>query len=187
MGFLSRGFYRMFFILARGLKLVKVSECWVYGIIKIMKSPYDLLWAKALRVVSARPISREDLRKKLENEIPNEPGTVLRVLDEMERVQLLSDRRYAEMLVNHLIQKPIGRLKIMIETRRKGLPETLVQSLLIGLGWDEAESAQRALKSKEALIRETDPRKKRQKLVNFLRNRGFNDAVIFRALRGEEE
>lgn len=151
-----------------------------------MKSPYDLIWEKALRLVTIRPMSRDMLLKKLTSEFPADGGTVLRVLDEMERVQLLNDRRYAEMLVNHLIQKPIGRLKIMVETRRKGLPEDLVQAILVGLGWDEAESAQRALQSKEALIREADPRKKRQKLVSFLRNRGFKDAVIFRALRGDD-
>lgn len=148
-----------------------------------MKSPYDTLWEKALKAVSVRPLSRSELRKKLLAVAPSDEGTIDQILDEMERVMLIDDKRYAEQLLRHLIQKPIGRIKLQIELRKRGLDydESLPQ--LEELGYDESEMARKALDEKEGRVTESDPRKRKFKLMNFLRNRGFTDATIYQTLR----
>ena len=127
-------------------------------------------------------MSRSELQRKLKTKYPDEEGYVLKILDEMERVELLNDKRYTEQLINHLTQRPIGRMKIMMEFRKRGLDEELMEPLLLSAGYDEGETCKKAMEVKEKTLHETDPRKRKQKLMNFLRNRGFKDAVIYSTL-----
>lgn len=149
-----------------------------------MESTYDKIWKSALNTIQRRMISRSDLRRKLMGKFPDDEGDILKILDEMERVMLLDDRRYTELLINHLIQRPIGRLKIRLETRKRGLDSDAVDSTLMNSGYDEKETCQKAMEEKLKTLKEADPRKKKQKLMNFLRNRGFSDTVIYSVLRG---
>lgn len=146
----------------------------------------DKIWESALRSIQARMTSRQELKKKLLLKFPEEDRVIDTVLDEMTRVQLLNDKRYTEQLIHHLTQKPIGRLKLALETRKRGLDSELVDSLLLSAGYDEQEMAQQALGEKEASVRETDPRKRKFKLMNFLRNRGFMDVTIYSVLKSHE-
>lgn len=148
-----------------------------------MKSLYDKIWESALRKLEIRLLSRREMEEKLSREFPQERGLILQVLEELTRVQLLNDRRFTEQYLTHLTQKAIGRLKIMVETRRKGLDSDLVEQILLDMGWSEEESAGRALQEKEARLSEKDPRKRKQKLMRFLQSRGFGDRVIFGGLK----
>ena len=147
-----------------------------------MQNIHDQIWESALRKLEIRPHSTAEMIKKLEEKFPDERGTILKVIEEMERVNLLNDRRFTEQFVHHLIQKPIGRIKIIVETRRRGLNQELVDQMLENENWSEEESAKKALEEKKRFLNETDDRKRKQKLVNFLRNRGFKDSVIYNCL-----
>lgn len=147
-----------------------------------MKSTYDQVWESALRKLEVRNHSKAELIRKLTEKFSGDRGTILKVIEEMERVQLLNDRRFTEEYVNHLIQKPIGRFKIMMETRKRGLDQDAVEQVLLDAGWDELEAAKEALAAKDRLLSEKDERKRKQKLVNFLKNRGFGGSTIFRVL-----
>jgi regulatory protein len=149
-----------------------------------VKSIYDQIWESALRKLESRAQSKTELIRKLSKKFPDDRGTILKVIEEMERVHLISDQRFAEEYVHHLIQKPIGRLKIMMETRRKGLDDDMVEQSLLDAGYDEEVSCREAMEQKSAFIREEDPRRRKQKLMNFLKNRGFKDSTIFQVLRG---
>jgi regulatory protein len=148
-----------------------------------MKNIHDKIWESALRSIEVRPQSIHELKRKLAEKFPEDEGMILKVIDEMEGVQLLSDRRFTEEFVHHLIQKNIGRIKIEVETRRKGLDKEIVEQMLLNEGWDEAESAKKALAEKESRVDEPDPRRRKMKLMNFLRSRGFRDEVIYKIMR----
>ena len=70
----------------------------------------------------------------------------------------------------------------MIETRKKGLDEDIVDQMLVNEGWSEEDSLKIALEEKERTLNETDSRKRKQKLINFLRNRGFKYSVIYKVI-----
>ena len=150
-----------------------------------VKSTYDQIWESALKKLEIRIHSKAELIRKLTEKFPGDRGTILKVIEEMERVQLLNDRRFTEEYVNHLIQKPIGRLKIMMEARKRGLDPEMVEQALLDAGWNEEKAAKDALEAKERLMRGLDERKKKQKLVNFLKNRGFKDSTIYKILKEE--
>ena len=120
--------------------------------------------------------------RKLSEKFPGERGTILQVIGEMERVQLLSDHRFTEEFLHHLIQKPIGRFKIMMECKKRGLDPDMVEQALLDAEWNEEKAIKEAITEKERVLHEKDERKHRQKLVNFLKNRGFSDRNIFREL-----
>jgi len=128
-------------------------------------------------------ISSSELEKKLKSLYPDEGGYVSQTIEEMKRVELINDRRYTEQLIHHLTLRPIGRLKIMIETRKRGLDKDLVDELLMNCGYDEEENAKKAYEEKLRTVHETDPRKRKFKLMNFLKNRGFTDSVIWHVVK----
>lgn len=148
-----------------------------------MQSTYDKIWASALKSISARMMSRADLARKLRQKFPDEEGHILKILDEMERVQLVNDKRYCEQLIDHLIQRNIGRLKIRLETRKRGLDSDLVESTLMNSDYNEEEWVKKALAEKEKTLNEENPRKRKQKLMMFLQSRGFTNPVIYGVLR----
>jgi regulatory protein len=151
-------------------------------ILPIMDPSDQDIWAKALALIQKRMMSRSDLKRKLLERF-KDPDAVERVLREMERVCLLNDRRYAESYLSHLIQRPIGRLKIKVNAHHQGLDWNLVDGLLMDLGYDEIEHAKRSLEEKQPYLKENDARKRRQKLIAHLKYRGFTDRSIDSALR----
>lgn len=151
-----------------------------------MKSTYDQIWEAALRKLEIRIHSKAEITRKLAEKFPNERGLILTVIEEMERVHLLNDRLFTEEYVKHLIQKPIGRFKIMMEAKQRGLEASMVEQVLLDVEWSEEEAARQAIEQKSRVLHESDERKKRQKLVNFLKNRGFKENIIYRVLRHDE-
>lgn len=145
-----------------------------------------MIWEKALALLDLRAHSRKELKQKLLQRFSESQEMIEGVLDELQRLELINDSRYAEMLVSHLIQKPIGRMKIMAEAHHKGLSRESVEHELLNLEWDELESCKKALASKDARINEADPRRRKMKLVNFLKGRGFTDQIIRKSLAGQE-
>lgn len=147
-----------------------------------MQSIKDKIWSAALQAIKVRPHSEADLRKKLAEKFPDETSIISDTISEMKSLQLISDRRYSEQLIRHLTLKPIGRYKIMNECRKRGLDEDLVQTTLMEANYNEEEMAQTAFELKNKVLREEDPRKRKQKIMHFLRGRGFTDTVIYKTL-----
>ena len=148
-----------------------------------MQSTYDKIWQSAIKFITIRMISSSELEKKLLSLYPDESAYVSQTIEEMKRVELINDRRYTEQLIHHLTLRPIGRLKISIETRKRGLNKDLVDELLMNCGYDEEENAKKAYEEKLKTVHETDPRKRKFKLMNFLKNRGFTDSVIWHVVK----
>jgi len=147
-----------------------------------MENVYNKIWKVALRRIAMRPQSRYELKNKLLIKFPDCSETILKVLDELERVMLLDDQKFAEHYLEHLMQKNVGRMRIMIESRKKGLDNAMIETLLLKLDYNEVDSAKKALESKLRGFNEADERKRKQKLIYFLRSRGFRDSVIYQVI-----
>ena len=147
-----------------------------------MKLIYDQIWEFAMRKLEIRLHSKSELVGKLYIKFPNDRGTILKVIEEMERVQLLNDQRFAEQYLSHLISKPIGRVKIMMEAQKRGLSTDLVENVLATDGWSEYESISDAFDKKNRVLSEKDDWKRKRKIINFLKNRGFNNSLIYKII-----
>jgi regulatory protein len=86
--------------------------------------------ARALRIINARPMSREELRKRLieKGETPDNAEACAEWLCQM---GLINDTEYAGSVVRHYAAKGYGASRIKQELRRHGVSREL---------WDEAMS-----------------------------------------------
>lgn len=86
--------------------------------------------ARALRIINARPMSREELRKRLveKGETPENAEACAEWLCQM---GLINDTEYAGSVVRHYAAKGYGASRIKQELRRHGVSREL---------WDEAMS-----------------------------------------------
>lgn len=133
--------------------------------------------ARALRIINARPMSREELRKRLieKGETPDSAEACAEWLCQM---GLINDAEYAGSVVRHYAAKGYGASRIKQELRRHGLSREL---------WDEAmeqmpeqdEYLARFLRS-----RLTDPGDRAQvkKVSDALFRRGYSWDQIKHAL-----
>lgn len=83
---------------------------------------------RALRIINARPMSREELRKRL-IEKGETPENAEACADWLCRMGLINDAEYAGSVVRHYAAKGYGSARIKQELRRHGVPREM---------WDEA-------------------------------------------------
>ena len=84
--------------------------------------------ARALRIINARPMSREELRKRL-IEKGETPENAKACADWLCRMGLINDAEYAGSVVRHYAAKGYGSARIKQELRHHGVPREM---------WDEA-------------------------------------------------
>lgn len=84
--------------------------------------------ARALRIINARPMSREELRKRL-IEKGETPENAEACADWLCRMGLINDAEYAGSVVRHYSAKGYGSARIKQELRHHGVPREM---------WDEA-------------------------------------------------
>lgn len=84
--------------------------------------------ARALRIINARPMSREELRKRL-IEKGETPENAEACADWLCRMGLINDAEYAGSVVRHYAAKGYGSARIKQELRHHGVPREI---------WDEA-------------------------------------------------
>ena len=134
----------------------------------------------AFSLLTRRRHSRKELRRKLTVRGFGLP-IVEKVLSECERLQYIDDETAADFFMGELVRKQIGLLRIKEVMKARGFDRDLVNRMINKhqLLEREPELAAAAVeKKKSALDRETDNRKRREKIVRFLRSRGFRPSTI---------
>jgi regulatory protein len=135
---------------------------------------------KALRLLSYRARSIEELRKKLlENNYSER--TVHRVIEDLLHVGLLDDQAFAETYArSRMVQRPVGRRLLRQELLMKGIPEEIAEKSVeeVYNKQTEEEVAELLIKKRMKRYSGEEPQKIRKKLSNFLFQRGFNWDVI---------
>ena len=135
----------------------------------------------AAYLLSVRMYSTAELRKKLlakEYPFPE----VRAVLEDFTRKGYLNDVLYAENLCSSLTARGDGKRKIAGKLRMKGFAPELIDDTLgkLDLEVPEEEAAWQALQKKRAaLLRESDPQKRKEKAVRYLSGHGFSASAAF--------
>ncbi|OPZ31542.1 MAG: recombination regulator RecX [Lentisphaerae bacterium ADurb.BinA184] len=149
----------------------------------------DACRERALRLLEQRPHAVAELRRKLLQR-GFLRGVVESVLADLERLGLLDDAAVARDACAAALQRPaaLGRGRILANLRRHGIAADVAQSALREAGADadapdELERALAAAQTKLRLLtRETDPRRRRDKLARFLLARGFAPGIAREAV-----
>jgi regulatory protein len=149
--------------------------------------------AKALRFLSHRALTAEELKRKLLDRDFSE-RTIKNITDDLERVGLLNDEAVSTAYVHsRMLQRPSAKRLLRQELQHKGIgveeAEKFVDS---SYGpQSEEEIAETLFRKKMKLLKNEDPKKVRKKAIEFLFRRGFDWEVIRSAMdrsgEGEDE
>jgi len=138
---------------------------------------------RALRLLARREHSRAELVRKLEEHARPEDD-IEALLDDLSRLKLLSDERYAESRA-HALSRKFGAARIAHELRSKGLDKDLADKASKAARVTELERAREVWRRKFRTAPRTREERARQML--FLQSRGFSFDAIRSVVTGADE
>jgi regulatory protein len=152
-----------------------------------MSDSPDDIWRNALnsaiKIVAVREHSTLELTQKLKHRgYPDE--VIQSVITDCRQRGYLDDRRAADQMLHSMKRKGFGSLRIRNELHKRGLPGGLSE---LDPAEESCVALRAALKKRPALQRETEPCKRRLRLIRFLKSRGFSEGAILEVLKTIEE
>jgi regulatory protein len=139
----------------------------------------------AVRLLARRDHTRYEIRQKLKRRGFGS-DEILAAVAECERLNYIDDERTARVYIGQLVRRGFGFRRIAIELKKKGLQGRRIEDILEQqrAEIDEREIARRVLQKKmKSFERETERKKRRDKIYRFLDYRGFSRSIISELIR----
>ena len=134
----------------------------------------------AVNFLKTRERSKKEIRDKLKTKEYSE-SVIEKVLDKMERLDLVNDKRFAQMFVNDRMKlKPKGKKVLSLELVQKGVSKDTIEEVLREL-IDEDKELELAEKVYQKAIRKygvPDNNESKQKIVKYLLGKGFAYNIV---------
>ena len=139
------------------------------------------LMGRALRFLSRREHSRQELRKKL---LPyaEDLSELDNLLDKLEKDKWLSNDRYAESLVRRKSER-FGALRIIDELKQQDVPTETIERLKISLKESDPDRAWTLWSKKYGPDIQSEP-KERAKQIRYLASKGFSMDLVLKVVSG---
>jgi len=148
----------------------------------LSRDNYQRVLNSALRILTGRDHSKYELTQKLKQR-GFTAEDIAKAVSECERFDYINDERTSGVYIRQLIRKGYGLKRIRYEMKKKGLKGQHIQNILTDTvsDTDEQEGAERILnKNIKRFQRETDLKKRRDKIYRFLYARGFSQETIIK-------
>lgn len=141
------------------------------------------LKGRALRLLSLREHSRQELERKLKP-FEETPGELDEALDFLQAKDFINEQRVVESVVNSRSRK-LGASRVRQELQAKGLPAEAIAEAVQTMRSTELERAREVWRKKfgEPPVDQAA----RAKQVRFLLSRGFAAEVVKRVVAGADE
>jgi len=136
----------------------------------------------ATKFLNTRRRTEKEVREKLRGE-KFEDDVIDEIANDFLQSGLIDDEAFAAAFIHDKrISKPVSSRQLENELRRKGVTKNIIAHSL-GASDEEENDEDRAMKAaqkkwEQLLRRESDERKRVQKLISFLGSRGFDFGVI---------
>lgn len=139
---------------------------------------------RAVAYLAARARSKHEVSQKL-LQAGYRPCTVEMVIYKLEREHILDDEDFAKQWVEARSSSKMGKQRIAMELRRKGVSTTTAEEALMEVEDDDQLESATALAQKAyaRAKRDEDPRKTAQRISGMLARRGFGWDVTKRAVQ----
>lgn len=147
------------------------------------KTPQISLKARALRYLSMREHSRQELERKLARHA-QEGEDVEPLLVWLESKKMLSDARFSDSLLHRRASR-FGNSRILHELQSHGIRGDTLQDAKAKLAGDEAARALEVWRKKFG--QKPSDASERARQMRFLQQRGFSLDAIRAAMRAEQE
>jgi regulatory protein len=140
--------------------------------------------SKAEHYCAYQERSQQEVRDKL-FEWELRPQVVEDIISQLITGGFLNEERFAKAYANGKFnQKAWGRLKIKQGLKLKKVPDVLIKKVLESLNRDAyLQTLEKVIQKKNALISEKDPYKRRYKLLQYARGRGFETDLVTDVLK----
>lgn len=158
----------------------------------LMVRQYRHALDRAVAYLAARARSRREVEQKL-LQAGYRPCTVDMVLYKLERENILDDADFARQWVESRSTHKLGRSRIAMELRRKGIDADEAEEALSAIDDDDQLQGAIAIAQKAAarIKPDEDPRKSANRIAGMLARRGYSwdiaKAAIERALGDQDE
>ncbi|MEK7528585.1 MAG: regulatory protein RecX [Patescibacteria group bacterium] len=156
------------------------------NIIAPQVDPYTKLLSYAFWLIGRRDYTERDIVTKLtaKKKLKGWDVSIDHVIERLKELNYIDDRRFVERYIeSRTLGNPRGRYLIGRELAFKGIPRALFDELWERVGVSEINVARAFLeRKKSALLRATDPKKRRQKIMSLLNGRGFSPDTIYAIL-----
>jgi regulatory protein len=141
------------------------------------------LKGRALRLLSLREHSRQELERKLKA-FEEKPGELAEALDFLQAKDFINEQRVVESVVNSRSKK-LGASRVRQELQAKGLPAEAIAEAVQSMRSTELERAREVWRKKFGAP--PVDQAARVKQVRFLVSRGFAPEVVKRVVTGAED
>ena len=141
------------------------------------------LKGRALRLLSQREHSRQELERKLKS-FEETPGELAQALDFLQSKDFINEQRVVESVVNRRSRK-LGASRVRQELQAKGLPEEAIAEAVQAMRSTELERAREVWRKKFG--EPPSDQAARVKQVRFLVSRGFAPEVVKRVVAGADD
>jgi len=141
------------------------------------------LKGRALRLLSMREHSRQELERKLKA-FEETPGELAQALDFLAAKDFINEQRVVESVVNRRSAK-LGASRVRQELQAKGLPVEAIADAVQAMRSTELERAHEVWRKKFG--QPPEDQAARAKHIRFLVARGFAPEVVKRVVAGSED
>lgn len=141
------------------------------------------LKGRALRLLSMREHSRQELERKLKA-FEETPGELAQALDFLAAKDFINEQRVVESVVNRR-QLKLGASRVRQELQAKGLPAEAIAEAVQTMRSTELERAREVWRKKFG--EPPEDQAARAKQIRFLVSRGFAPEVVRKVVSGAED
>jgi regulatory protein len=141
------------------------------------------LKGRALRLLSMREHSRQELERKLKA-FEETPGELAQALDFLAAKDFINEQRVVESVVNRR-QLKLGASRVRQELQAKGLPAEAISEAVQAMRSTELERAREVWRKKFG--EPPEDQAARAKQIRFLVSRGFAPEVVRKVVSGAED
>jgi regulatory protein len=141
------------------------------------------LQGRALRLLSQREHSRQELERKL-RPFEEEPGELLAALDFLQSKDFINEQRVVDSVVNRRASK-LGAARIKQALQAKGIEGQAIQEAMHGMRASELERAREVWRKKFG--QPATDANERAKQMRFLLTRGFASEAVRRVISGADD
>jgi regulatory protein len=143
----------------------------------------------ALRYLSYRDRSKLEVTQYLEKKEHSHP-IIKQALDTLIELNYVNDQRFALEWGRYKINKQkLGKSRLYVELLNKGIDKEILESTMAVLYEDtsEAELATQCARKKLNSLKGVEEEKKKRRLIQYLKRRGFSADIIYQSLKNVSE
>ncbi len=153
-----------------------------------MPNKIDEAYQKAARYCSYQERTEQEVRNKLQALGVTQKGEKEQLVQVLKAAHFLDERRYVEAFIRgKVVGKQWGKKKLFITLANKGLDRALIRKGLDAIeDADYLRSLHKAAEQKErslAKLAERDPVQYKQKLTNYLLQKGYEPEWIYQVVQ----